>query len=220
MAFSVWGKDVIGRIAPKASNGHEYILVAIDYFTKWVEAASYSILKAKHMARFLENNIKCQFGVPQEIIFDNGSQIEGEGKRVVKAASKNVKNILAKMVVTYEDWAEKLPFTLLGNRTSLHALTGVTPYSSAYGSEAVLPIKVEIQSLRLLVEIEVLEEDWAKARYEKLSLIDEKRARAQYHAQGYQKMIARPFNKKVKSRNLKKEDSVLKVLRDKTFDPR
>ena len=38
--FSVWGIDVIGRIALKASNGHEYILVAINYFTKWVEAAS------------------------------------------------------------------------------------------------------------------------------------------------------------------------------------
>ena len=40
--LSVWGIDVIGRIAPKASNGHEYILVAIDYLTKWVEVASYS----------------------------------------------------------------------------------------------------------------------------------------------------------------------------------
>ena len=38
---------MIGRIAPKASNGHEYILMAIDYFTKWVEVASDSILKAK-----------------------------------------------------------------------------------------------------------------------------------------------------------------------------
>ena len=63
---------MIGKIAPKALNEHEYILVAIDYFTKW-EAASYSILKAKHVAHFLENNIKCRFGVPQEIIFDNGS---------------------------------------------------------------------------------------------------------------------------------------------------
>ena len=47
--FSVWGIDVIGRIAVKALNGHEYILVAIDYFTKWVEAASYSVLKANHV---------------------------------------------------------------------------------------------------------------------------------------------------------------------------
>ena len=51
--FSVWGIDVIGRIDLKVSNGNEYILVAIDYFTKWVEVASYSILKAKHVAQFL-----------------------------------------------------------------------------------------------------------------------------------------------------------------------
>ena len=62
--FSIWGIDVIGRIVPKVSNGHEYILVAIDYFTKWVEASSYSMLKAKHVAQFLENNIICWFGVP------------------------------------------------------------------------------------------------------------------------------------------------------------
>ena len=55
---------MIGRIAPKASNGHEYILVAIDYFTKWVKTAPYSMLKAKHVTRFLENNIICRFGVP------------------------------------------------------------------------------------------------------------------------------------------------------------
>ena len=76
--FSVWGIDVIGRTAPKDLNGHEYILVAIDYFTKWVEATFYSVLKAKHMARFLENNIICQLGVPQDIIFDNSSHFEGE----------------------------------------------------------------------------------------------------------------------------------------------
>ena len=50
-------------------------------------------------------------------------------------------------------------------------------------------------------------------------MTDEKRARAQYHAQGYQKRIARAFNKKVRPRNLKEGDLVLKVLRDETFDP-
>ena len=47
---SIQGIDVIGKIAPKASNGHEYILVAIDYFIKWVEAVSYFVFKAKHVA--------------------------------------------------------------------------------------------------------------------------------------------------------------------------
>ena len=41
--FSVWGIDIIGKISPKSPNGHEFILVAIDYFTKWVEVASYAM---------------------------------------------------------------------------------------------------------------------------------------------------------------------------------
>ena len=57
-------------------------------------------------------------------------------------------------------------------------LIGATPYSLVYGSKVVLSIEVEIQSLRVLVETKVLEEDWAKVRYEQLALIDEKRARA------------------------------------------
>ncbi|XP_075658949.1 uncharacterized protein LOC142628795 [Castanea sativa] len=122
----------------------------------------------------------------------------------VKATTKNIKNILTKMVVTYKDWAEKLPFALWGYRTSIRALTRATPYYLVYGSEAILPIEVEIQSLRVLAETKVLEEDWMKQRYEQLALIDEKRARAQYHAQGYQKRIAKAFNKKVRPRNLKK----------------
>ena len=82
------------------------------------------------------------------------------------------------MVVTYNDWAEKLPFALQGYRTSIHVSTRATPYSLVYGSEAVLPIEVEIQSWRVLVETKVLEEDWAKERYEQLALINEKRVSA------------------------------------------
>ena len=124
---------MIGRIAPKASNGHKYILVAIDYFTKWVKAASYFVLKGKHMARFIKNNIICWNEVPQEIFSNNGSHFEGEIWKImelyhiehhksspyqpqtngtVEAANKNVKNTLAKMVVTYKDWVENLPFAL------------------------------------------------------------------------------------------------------------
>ena len=40
--FSMWGIDMIGMIEPKAYNGHRLILVAIDYFTKWVEVVSYA----------------------------------------------------------------------------------------------------------------------------------------------------------------------------------
>ena len=175
--FLVWGIYVIGRIVAKASNGHGYILVAIDYFTKWVEVASYSVLKAKHVAQFIENNIICWYGVPQEIISDNGSHFKGEVRTIMElynighhksspyrqqtngavvAVNKSIKNILAKMVVTYKDWAEKLPFALWGYRTSIRASTRATPYSLVYSSEAVLPIEMEIQSLRVIVESKVL----------------------------------------------------------------
>ena len=82
--FSVWGIDVIGRIVPKASNGHQYIPISIDYFTKWVEATSYFMLKSKHVTQFIENNIICQFGVPKGIIFDNGSHFGGEVRRIME----------------------------------------------------------------------------------------------------------------------------------------
>ena len=83
-----------------------------------------------------------------------------------------------------------------------------------------LPVKVVIQSLRVLMETQVLEEECMRERYEQLALIDEKKGKAQYHAQGYQKRIARAFYKNVKPKNLKEGDLVLKVLRDETFDPR
>ena len=84
----------------------------------------------------------------------------------VEASNTNVKNILAKTVVTYKDWAKKLSFALWGYRISIRAPTGATPYSLVYGSEAMLLIEVEIQSLRVLVQAKVIEEDWVKARYE------------------------------------------------------
>ena len=51
-SFFVWGIDIIGKISPKASNGHEFILIAINYFTKWVEAASYARLTSAKVDSF------------------------------------------------------------------------------------------------------------------------------------------------------------------------
>ena len=64
--------------------------------------------------------------------------------------------------MTYKYWAEKLLFALRGYRTSIRTSTAATPYSLVFGSEVVLPIEVEIQPLRVLVETKVLEEDWIK----------------------------------------------------------
>ena len=57
--FVAWGMDVIGTIDPADSNGHRFILVAIYYFTKWVEEASYKSVTKKVVADFVQNNLIC-----------------------------------------------------------------------------------------------------------------------------------------------------------------
>ena len=68
------------------------------------------------------------------------------------------------MTVTYKDWHEMLPFALHGYRTTVRTSTGATPFSLVYGMEAVLPIKVQIPSTRILQDAELGEDDWIQTR--------------------------------------------------------
>ncbi|XP_070025391.1 uncharacterized protein [Nicotiana sylvestris] len=111
--FVAWGMDVIGPIDLAASNGNRFILVAIDYFTKWVEAKTF--------------------------------------KYVTK------------------------------NEVSFDEIVGETPYLLVYGTEAVIPTKVEISSLRIVAEAEIDDDEWVKTRLEQLSLIEDKRLAAVCH---------------------------------------
>ena len=124
--FSVWGIDIIGKISPKSSNGHEFILVAIDYFTKWVEAVSYARLTSSGVASFIISHIICCYGVPHELISDRevhfrvdvdtllqrysihhhrSSTYRPQTNGAIKAANKNIKRILWRMVETSQDWS-------------------------------------------------------------------------------------------------------------------
>nr|XP_009786095.1 PREDICTED: uncharacterized protein LOC104234251 [Nicotiana sylvestris] len=76
--FSAWGMDVIGPIEPAASNGYRFILVAIYYFTKWVEAASYKVVTMKVIADFVWDRIICRFRVPESIITDNAANLNSD----------------------------------------------------------------------------------------------------------------------------------------------
>ena len=107
--------DVIGPIEPSASNGRRFILVAIEYFTKCVEAASYKSVTKKVVADFIHNNLICRFGVQESIITDNCANVNSHLMRdtceqfkithrnstayrpqmngVVEASNKNIKKI-------------------------------------------------------------------------------------------------------------------------------
>ncbi|KAA3484371.1 RNA-directed DNA polymerase (Reverse transcriptase), Ribonuclease H [Gossypium australe] len=201
--FSMWGMDVIGPISPKASNGHRFIFVVIEYFTKWVEAALYANVTKSAVSRFLKKEIICRYGMPERIILDNAlnlnnsliveicsqfgikhhnsSSYSPKMNGAVEAANKNTKNIVRKMTETYKDWHEKLPFALYAYRN----LYWGKPYSLVYGMEAILPIEVEIPSLHVLSEIKLDEAEWIWVRYDQLNLIEEKRLMAIRHGQMY-----------------------------------
>ena len=85
---------------------------------------------------------------------------------VVEAANKNIKKIIQKMVITYKDWHEMLSFALHAYRTTVRTSTGTTLYALVYGMEAMMPLEVEIPSLRVLMDSGLEEAEWAKVRYE------------------------------------------------------
>ncbi|WKA00253.1 hypothetical protein VitviT2T_018632 [Vitis vinifera] len=171
--LALWGIDIIGKISPKSSSGHEFILVVIDYFTKWVEVASYARLTSSGVASFIRSHIICRYGVPHELISDRGvhfrvevdtlvqrygiqhhrsSAYRSQTNGAVEVANKNIKRILRKMVETSRDWSEKLPYALWAYRTSFRTSIGAIPYSLVYGMEAVLPVEIEMGSLRVASE--------------------------------------------------------------------
>ncbi|XP_058746587.1 uncharacterized protein LOC131619517 [Vicia villosa] len=145
---------------------------AINYFTKWVKAASYANVTKQVVARFIKRDIICRNGVPERITTDNGSNLNNKMMKelcesfkimhyysspyrqkmisVVKAVNKNNKKIVQKMVITYKDWHEMLHFALHGYRTSVCTSTGENLFSLVYSMEAVLLVEVEIPSLRII----------------------------------------------------------------------
>src|SRR4030042_2914234 len=118
----------------------------------------------------------------------------------VEAANKNIKKIVQKMVVIYKDWHEMLSFALHGYRTSVRTSTGATPFSLVYGMEAVLPVEVEIPSLRVLMEAKLTEAEWCQNIYDQLNLIEDKSMSALCHGQLYQKRMKQAFDKRVRPR--------------------
>ena len=147
-----------------------------------MEATSYSGLTEARVAKFIRSHIIYQYGVPHELISNRGAHFRGEVDTLVQdygiqhhrssayrpqtngaveAANKNIKRILRKMVETSRDWSKNLPFALWAYSTSFGTSTGATPYSLVYGMEAVLPVEIEIGSLRVALEHQISEIEWA-----------------------------------------------------------
>jgi len=71
--FAWWGINLLG-LFPKAAGQLKYLVVAIDYSTKWIEAEPLAKITVKNVLIFFKRNILARFGVPALVIFDNGTQ--------------------------------------------------------------------------------------------------------------------------------------------------
>ena len=137
--FDVWGIDFMGPF-PK-SNGNEYILVVMDYVSKWVEAAETSTNDARIIIKFLKKNIFTRFGTPKAIISDGGKHfcnnlfdklvskygvthkvatsyhLQTSGQ--VEVSNRELKRILEKTIDnSKKDWSQRLDDILWAYRTA------------------------------------------------------------------------------------------------------
>ncbi|MCO5583139.1 hypothetical protein L7F22_037047 [Adiantum nelumboides] len=170
--FEKWGIDAIGPL-PRTSTDKQYILTATDYMTKWAEAASVAHITATNVSKFVLDYICSRFGTPLEILSDRGPGFRAD---VLDALLENLSikhvlstpyypqcnglvektnGVLCKIITKHvrdrpQDWDKYLTAALWAYRTSFKVSTQFTPYHLVHGQEALLPIEVELGSLRVL----------------------------------------------------------------------
>ncbi|KAL0412864.1 UNVERIFIED_CONTAM: hypothetical protein Sradi_1488100 [Sesamum radiatum] len=74
--FDRWGMDIVGKL-PRALGQREYLIVAVDYFSKWVKAEGLSKISEKEVMKFVWKNIVCRFSIPMAFVMDNGTLFQG-----------------------------------------------------------------------------------------------------------------------------------------------
>ncbi|RDX72357.1 hypothetical protein CR513_48172, partial [Mucuna pruriens] len=158
--FDVWGIDFMGPFP--VSNGYSYILLAVDYVSRWVEAIATRTNDARVGVDFLKSNIFCKFGMPKGLISDQGShfcnramasllQKYGVAHRIATAYNprpmakqKEIKKTLQKMTnPSRKDWSRLLEDALWAHRTAYRTPLGMSPYQIVFGKTHHLPVELE-----------------------------------------------------------------------------
>nr|CAN82984.1 hypothetical protein VITISV_030339 [Vitis vinifera] len=221
MALRTMGMDIVGPL-PTAPAQKKFLLVATDYFSKWVEAEAYASIKDKDVTKFVWKNIICRFGIPQTIIADNGPQFDSiafrnfcsdlnirnsystprypQSNGQAEATNKTLIIALKKRLEQAKGkWVEELPSVLWAYRTTPGRPTGNTPFALAYGMDAVIPTEIGLPTIRT---------DAAKQMRESAAI----------RMADYQQRASAHYNRKVRPRSFKNGTLVLRKVFENTTE--
>ena len=154
--------DIMGPL-PETEEGSKYVLVAVDYFTRWVEAYSIPNQEATTVGRKLVDEMFCRFSPPEQLHSDQGRQFESElvkeickllgvrkthttpyhlqGNGMVERFNRTLLNMLSTTVGDHpSNWEHNLRKVCLAYNSSVHASTGFSPFFLMFGRQVTLPV--------------------------------------------------------------------------------
>nr|KYP32467.1 Pro-Pol polyprotein [Cajanus cajan] len=165
--------DILGPFPP-AKGQVKFLLVAIDYFTKWIEACPLAKITTENVQKFTWKSIICRFGIPHTLVTDNGRQFIAQGfedflrelgikhlptsvehpqtNGQAEAANKVILRELKKWLGNAKgQWADELPSILWAYHCTPQSTTQETPYRLTYGADTMIPVEVGETSHRCQV---------------------------------------------------------------------
>ncbi|GKC88529.1 reverse transcriptase domain-containing protein [Tanacetum coccineum] len=185
-------------------------------------------ITGNQVKKFVWDNIVCRFGLPGEIISDNGKQFRDnpfkdwceklcirqcfasvkhpQANGLVERANRSLgEGIKARLDERSKDWIEELPHVLWAHRTMIKSSNGETPFSLTYGTEAVIPAEIGMPTLRT-AEIDPATNNGALKI--NLDLIEERREQAAIQEAKSKKKMEKYYNTRVRDTSFKPGDMV------------
>ena len=194
--FDLWGIDFMGPFPP--SDGKEYILVAVDYVSKWVEEIPTRTNDHREVLRFITRCIFARYGCLRAIINDGGSHFSNSHFRAllkkygvhhrittsyhpqenghVEVSNREVKSIFKKIIrPDGKDWAHKFPDALWAYRTAYKTPVGMSPFRFIFGKACHLPVELEHQAYWAIKKLNLALDEAGKERLLQLQKLQELR---------------------------------------------